>query len=1242
MDPARVGELMAAQIEQMLRRQGQGAAAAAPLSQQATASTAASHTAIPTSTQSQRVSSIADNQPQQSMATTQAAGMNSSTIASPASVASAAALQPSTTTNNAFMSTLLSGSSDARSQPSPTSSAQTVSNAPSTDAGLMSSQQPASLSLVSSSPVDSASSSSTLVGASPSVDLTALSDPAPSGLVADTRIRVRIRRGEEKTEVDGQTRPEGATLLSVTSKLVEDGNAGTIEEAGEYDDEEGDDDDEADDGAEGEDGPSHSAADVAMMDADDYDDGSGRGETTVTSCAGKGSGQSSNPNARPRIRSFAMTHMNRSGVVNFNGYLKRINYRVHDLHELTPQELFKLAPDWLLNVRRENGQPYLADTLRGYVSALGRVIRLFEPKDEWNAMSLHQRPEIKAAMQELKRKEWEERERVRLAEAASNGDMVKSEPMMTTRRAGQRPALDTHNQGQADTISVPSSPRLTGDGVAYDSQTSGRRVPSSIPRLTPAQERHIMSQLDPQHPEGLFRLNFIQFTRHFGITFAEEARALSVRHFLMGKIKIKIRYTRSGNAEVEDGSNEATEGENVATGAGSEVAASSAGAASSAMPMETDDSKPTESAMDAPVHSESQRGEGQAMKQEDRPTADVPSSSASATATNPASSSTSASTSTSDEELPVDRDRPFEVVDPSDPSPHCIHRVVRFLLFVPPPNSRRQMNIMYERPWEGDNCPLKLWDTYIKHRPPLILNPPPEVSAIEVENSFSLWLKPKKTINPFDVEWFVAHPVGRNKASTLVSSLTVGLGMGTGYTNQSIQFAPRRLIPFSEEEIQILHAENARRLWGVPTKEQHAAAQQSAIDAASAVAQKKAAAAAAKQDALIKAQLSKQREAMAAAQAAAREQQQRAAQAAQAQAEATQRQRQTEQFFGTSLIQDPAALAHQQLLHQQQQHLLQQQAAAAAASHSSSSSSPAPSASPFPLHLHPFRHKRTFFMMDSYGSDLQRRSEAFMRGIDESYERVRKERRQEETEQKQAASPTQPPSDLHSFRFLSSSPHTLHPPLPSMPSLPLRLGVSDIDSALALSGFLSQLHSDLTTLASHAAQCQSSLDLMRSVTEHLQQECNNTLQIQQQRRKIAEQFKLIQEQQSIIRQLKEQNTKQQTNTNSHPSSSQPMPSSSTTPAARPSPTPHTERTSTASPASDESKEQKDGDGDGDVDVPMNTADNHDIASNNHQHPSSSSQSPRTDIRGYPQKVMMHESNGNANGNADAQTVPVVQ
>lgn len=102
--------------------------------------------------------------------------------------------------------------------------------------------------------------------------------------------------------------------------------------------------------AEGDDNDAQSAAD------DDGGDGAD-GQMDVASV-------STNPNMSQRKKEYSRVQLNRSGCRSFNEFLRRIEFRTDDLHDLTPDEFLSVLPRWVLESRMGNGTPYVWATIK--------------------------------------------------------------------------------------------------------------------------------------------------------------------------------------------------------------------------------------------------------------------------------------------------------------------------------------------------------------------------------------------------------------------------------------------------------------------------------------------------------------------------------------------------------------------------------------------------------------------------------------------------------------------------------------------------------------------------------------------------------------------------------------------------------------------------------------------------------------------------------------------------------------
>jgi len=74
--------------------------------------------------------------------------------------------------------------------------------------------------------------------------------------------------------------------------------------------------------------------------------------------------ESTNPNMSKRKKEFSRIQLNRSGCRSFNEFLRRIEFRTDDLHDLTPDEFLSVLPRWVAESRMGNGTPYVWATIK--------------------------------------------------------------------------------------------------------------------------------------------------------------------------------------------------------------------------------------------------------------------------------------------------------------------------------------------------------------------------------------------------------------------------------------------------------------------------------------------------------------------------------------------------------------------------------------------------------------------------------------------------------------------------------------------------------------------------------------------------------------------------------------------------------------------------------------------------------------------------------------------------------------
>ena len=693
---------------------------------------------------------------------------------------------------------------------------------------------------------------------------------------------------------------------------------------------------------------------------------------------------------------------------------------------------------------------------------------------------------------------------------------------MTTRRA-QRiangevlPPRESYNYNYSPPSSAPNSPRQSStgqSGVDFEQAGSasvgasagvGRGRTSSVQKLSPEQESYMLAQLDPQHPEGLFRLAFINVARYFGVHYTEEHRSLTIRNMLRGSKIVRVRY--------EGGVKPRREVEPAQTTLATENAA--AAEDSSAAPVAA---PPAGEAMDTSASSDSNVAVAAAAAASEPAMSDVPAASV-ATASDPSAAATAAPSTTTAtaadtgaseaDAVFADDDTPFEVVDQSDTSPSVCWRRVRFVAFVPSPGSKRPISFMYERPWEGALCPVRIYESFLSHRPPVLTEQTPGLTAADVELSYVLWLKCKKHFGPFELEWFLLAQIGRNKVSSLISTLATGLGFAAGFCNSSITHAPKRAIVLSAEELEALREENALHLYGVPTREENAVTQQALMLAAAAEQTN------VNDGGRVQEQESPAHVSFQAPPVPSRPQRTKPDSAA----------RSNSASAAPPMQFDFSALLQQHSQPQQQQQ--QQQP---------SYSSMAPflpfMQSPNSQPSFPSSHRSFFPSQLDPSSDHMERNRQALQQIDGANQRQQQQRQQQNSDVASLLSPDHLAAPGIALAQASStvlSPFSFPPLMPhgsTAPRLPvaapsMALAPASVESVPSLLLFIDKFQTQLSTLSSYAAECQKSLDALRGMSTQLKVEASAALKVQQQAAKIAEQFQQIEEQKFIIEQLR--------------------------------------------------------------------------------------------------------------------------
>lgn len=766
---------------------------------------------------------------------------------------------------------------------------------------------------------------------------------------------------------------------------------------------------------------------------------------------------------------------------------------------------------------------------QGYINSLQRVVRTFEPASEWGHLTLKDIPAVRDAINELRSREPQEIKAPATPSSASAGGAstptVGTGGEMTTRRAHRiangeiLPPRESYNYSPPS--SAPNSPRHSGQsGADFEAGSLGpsggtgvgRGRTSAVQKLSPEQEAYMVDQLDPQHPEGLFRLNFINVAKHFGIYYTEEHRALTIRNMLRGSKIIKVRYEGGikprHNVDPTQPTN-ATPAEPATPNAAPPDTPSAAPVAAA----------PAGDAMDTSASNESNvaaAADATAPAMSDVPAASAavsapaPSDAATAVPSTPTAATADASASDADA-VYADDDTPFEVVDQSDTSPAVSWRRVRFVAFVPSPGSKRPVSFMYERPWEGMLCPVRIYESFLSHRPPVLTEQTPGLTAADVELSYVLWLKCKKHFGPYELEWFLLAQIGRNKVSSLISTLASGLGFAAGFCNSSIAHAPKRPIVLSTEELESLREENARHLYGVPTREENAVTQQALMAAAAAE------------------QTNANDGAGVSVGGGVQEQDHSSFQTrpAPSRPQRTKAETVTHSNSASALppMQFDCSALFQQPSQPQQQQQLQTQP----------SYSPMAPFMPFmqaPTGLPSFpSSNRSFFpsQLDPSSDHMERNRQALQQ-IDGANQRQQLQRQQNPD-----VAPLLSPNHLAAPGIALSqasssllSPFSFPPLMPhgsTAPQLPVAapsmvLAPASVESVPSLLLFIDKFQTQLSTLSSYAAECQKSVDALRGMSAQLKVEASAALKVQQQAAKIAEQFQQIEEQKFLIEQLR--------------------------------------------------------------------------------------------------------------------------
>jgi len=839
--------------------------------------------------------------------------------------------------------------------------------------------------------------------------------------------------------------------------------------------------------------------------------------------------KASNPNGTKALRALAKHPLNRSGARSFNLYLRDINFRTHDLFELTAAEFLSIVPRWIVEAKQGGGAPYVYTTLKGYINSLQRIIKQFTPESEWSLISLKDTPEVREAVRIIKMRDVDQK-----AEAAPAIDT----PLSTRRaqRIANGEVVIPRDYTFAD--SEPNSPRLSGlgpdDGDFGAAASSGRGRFVNPPHFTPAQEAHMLAQLDPEQPEGLLRMCFVHVAKHTNIMYAEEARSLSIRNFLRGSKIVKVRYEggrkprelidQNGDPiDADSAAAAATHAEPAVPESESTASTTTAAAVPTAsapvsgelaekanVSLAASAAAPADVAASASTAAAAAPAAADAMDTSGDGSAPAPSSLLAADASaNADAAATSAKVELKQEPEQLqaagsefaDENTPFTVVDQNHSPADWCWRSVRFVLYQPSGNSKRKPSFIYERPWEGPlSCPVRLFESFLAHRPPLLFASS-SVSIHEAESSHALWLQCKKALAPFELEWYTSNPLGKHRLGSLISTLAQGLGYPLGYTNGSLVYSPTIPLPLTHEEIDSIRTENELAHFGVPTQEEQEALRIELMEQAG-----------------VSQQQLQEQQAQALQQALQQQQQaQQEEQNAQAQTGLPQltaangafatgpspfvprvyKRHKPDRSFGEAGTASAAQMQQSSASH----------AAAPASSGQPQQPFMYPESSraftrgpPAPLNFYPPRSAVT--------SDYLQRNEAVLSHLDEVHKRAQKQR-----EQQQSQFDTE----------LAGLPPLLSPTAAlKLTAPPLTLQAASAASVPSLLLSVDKFQRELSTLSAYALQCQRSLDSFRSQAAALKAEASAALKVQQQARKIAEQWQTIEEQRALIQQLQEE------------------------------------------------------------------------------------------------------------------------
>jgi hypothetical protein len=564
-------------------------------------------------------------------------------------------------------------------------------------------------------------------------------------------------------------------------------------------DEHDDDDDDRMNGSERLDADNGSSSDEGMLDDDaPEDEDADVGGTSYSETRGLVMN-----NDTRAVRAAMAQPINKSGIRTFALYLDRVRPGVR-LQDLTAEELVNMVPDWIRTARMQNGGVYRADTFKCHVNCVQRVIRLFQPQEVWSQIHLLREPRIAEAMLQMRRK-WKN---------------TSGEPASTRKREKRQRGEDGADGSDGDQgSSAPSSPRHQGEGE-YQRQflTTKKDRSGSNKLFTAAQEAALFASVSPDTPDGLLKLAFLLVERYFGVAYMEEHRALRVRDFAIGEKMVHVKYQegwKEGDPAADDQPTERPQ-EKRAPGSEDAAAPSADGETppeAAKLTVEADgdvamtDAAATPAAALVPAAPAASAADA----------ADIPMVAAESTSAAPSAEAPLSLSSSSSPTTPLSPLHPFTVVSPSSAS---LGRLTRFVLFLPPKFSsttpRRPPAVMWERPWEGERCPVRVWTKFMEKRPPIA-----EMGK-SGEDAMALWLQTRRRSSGESSIWYAPIPLGRHKISSFIQTLCqqAGLTSVDGCTNSSVRFRRQWMFtPDHPKEIGQLVNANEHERWGIPKGE---------------------------------------------------------------------------------------------------------------------------------------------------------------------------------------------------------------------------------------------------------------------------------------------------------------------------------------------------------------------------------------------------------------------------------------